>query len=95
MAPLLTMAAESRRPRALAVVPQNEDGPDPFITELIERGIAPYARLLSPEQADELREVLEIILETHPAVAPAVDRLRRRRPPSESGARPKRNGGGA
>jgi hypothetical protein len=89
------MAAESQRLRSPAAVPESDDGPDPFIAELAERGVAPYARLLSPEQADELRMILEIVLETHPTLAPAVDRLRRRRIPTRSGAQPKRNGGGS
>jgi hypothetical protein len=67
--------------------------PDPLVEAFVQQVMAPYAACLPPEAAAELREVLEVVLETHPGVAPVVDRLRRLRPPARSGARPKRGGG--
>lgn len=70
-----------------------DGGPDPFLREQVEQAVAPYAGVLPPEALEELREVLEVVLYAHPAVAPVVERLRRRRPPAESGGRLKGQGG--
>lgn len=67
---------------------------DPLIAGFVERAVAPYRGLLPPDELVELEELLGDILATHPAVAPAVDRLRKQNPPSQSGARLKRGGRG-
>jgi hypothetical protein len=51
---------------------------DPFIEAQIERALAPYRRLLPPEDLAYFRDELLLIMETHPAVFRLVDRMRGR-----------------
>lgn len=87
------MSPTPQRGRATPDGAASDQGPDPLVEAFVEQAMAPYGACLPPEAAAELREILEAVLETHPAVAPVVDRLRRLRPPARSGARPKRGGG--
>ena len=62
----------------------DEDEPNPIATQLIEQSLAPYRGLLSDEQLASFAQTLDLFLATHPDLAPALDRLRKRRPVAES-----------
>lgn len=51
---------------------------DPFIEAEVERALAPYQALLTPEALDELRDALRDALSTHPVAVDLVGRLRPR-----------------
>ena len=67
----------------------NDDTPpNPIVTACIEDALAPYRDLpsLPPELLEGFAETLDLLLTTHPEVAPVVERLRPRVVPSSSGA---------
>ena len=96
-------AQASREQITMAHHPPRGDGPfamsddedmDPVVVEQIERALAPYRHLLSPEALNAIEETLEVILTTHPVVAPCVEQLRRDGAVEQSGSREKAPGDG-
>lgn len=49
---------------------------DPVLEARIERALAPYKDVLTPEALAEARLLLSVTLTTHPDVAPLMERLR-------------------
>jgi hypothetical protein len=88
------MPSEPKRGRGPRGDAAADAGADPLVTSFVNRTMAPFVAALPPEDQAELREILELVFETHPNVAPVLDRLRRRRPPTRSGARSKGGGDG-
>lgn len=59
---------------------QASDPEDPEVQARVERAVAPYKDLLPPEDLALMREMVALYLNTHPDVAPLMDRLRARSP---------------
>jgi hypothetical protein len=49
---------------------------DPLIREYVERAVAPYVPILSPEELEALRNLIAINLAVHPVLSRMVARLR-------------------
>lgn len=49
---------------------------DPVLEARVERALAPYKDVLTPEALAEARLLLSVTLTTHPDIAPLMDRLR-------------------
>jgi hypothetical protein len=56
--------------------PAAKPAPDPVLEERIQHALAPYVGRLTPLALQEARRTLEVILTTHPTLAPAMERLR-------------------
>lgn len=61
---------------------------DPFIEARVERAVAPYKGLVSPDDLEFMREALRLTVASHPSIAPLADRLRHRKS-ANSGDRPR------
>ncbi|MEO7330401.1 MAG: hypothetical protein ABI193_17630 [Minicystis sp.] len=62
-----------------------DDEHDPLVQELIHEALAPYQGLLSAELTADMARALELVLTTHPTLAPRVRGLRPRAPRAVSG----------
>lgn len=51
---------------------------DPIVAQIIEASIAPIRHRVTPEQLEDMREVLVLFLTSHPEAARVVDGLRPR-----------------
>ena len=67
---------------------------DPVFRDLIDDAVAPFADVLTPEGADDVRYVATVALATHPDVDAILERRRGQAPGSSgSGTRTKRHPG--
>jgi hypothetical protein len=56
--------------------PPSKPAPDPVLEARIQHALAPYVGRLTPAALADARRMLEVVLTTHPTLAPAMDRLR-------------------
>ena len=56
--------------------PPADFDPDPVLEAAIDRAVAPYVHMLTPEGLAESRRMLAVVLTTHPDAAPRLERLR-------------------
>jgi hypothetical protein len=56
--------------------PASKPAPDPVLEARIQHALAPYVGRLTPAALEDARRMLEVVLTTHPTLAPAMERLR-------------------
>jgi hypothetical protein len=61
------------------------DADDPVLEARIQHALAPYQDRLTPAALAEARRLLTVMLTTHPAMVPLMDRVRQGASPKKSG----------
>ncbi|WP_437894303.1 hypothetical protein [Sorangium sp. So ce124] len=70
-----------------------DEGEDPVIETCLRDALAPFTKVLSPEQLLDYRRYLTVFIKTHPSAAPLYERLRGRAALDASAAVPKESDG--